>query len=181
MKRLKELRKSKKLSQDMLGGIFEVGQKTISGWETGEREPDYQTITDVAAFFRVTPDYLMGYANTQMSNMVILTDFETQILYRNIDVSEKTGLEKMLQKKLTIRHKQEILKLITTFKAKNPELRIIYSDGEFISINKNRVRESKTFTGHKFLTGLDFMAEQTKENTQQLNKQLEQNKNRAKN
>lgn len=58
--RLSELRKEKNISQNKLAKNFNVSQQTISSWEKGEREPDFDTLIILAHFFEVTTDYLLG-------------------------------------------------------------------------------------------------------------------------
>lgn len=58
--RLKELRTEKKLSQTELATILNVSQRSISSWETGFREPNFETLKQIAQFFHVTTDYLLG-------------------------------------------------------------------------------------------------------------------------
>lgn len=60
MKRLAELRKSHNLSQKELAEILNSSQNTISNWETGKREPDFETTIMIANYFCVTTDYLLG-------------------------------------------------------------------------------------------------------------------------
>ena len=58
--KLRELRIEKKLSQKRLGEIFQVCNQTVSFWETGSREPDLDTLKNIALFFEVSVDYLLG-------------------------------------------------------------------------------------------------------------------------
>lgn len=58
--RLKELRTEKKLSQLELAKALKVSQRSISSWETGFRQPDFETLELIAKFFNVTSDYLLG-------------------------------------------------------------------------------------------------------------------------
>ncbi|MBD5636707.1 MAG: helix-turn-helix transcriptional regulator [Clostridia bacterium] len=58
--RLKELRKEKHLSQTDLAKELKVSQRSISGWETGYREPDFNTLEVIAKYFEVTTDFLLG-------------------------------------------------------------------------------------------------------------------------
>lgn len=58
--RLKQLRKEEKLTQIQLAQIFNVANGTIAMWETGKREPDFDTISRLADYFDVSIDYLMG-------------------------------------------------------------------------------------------------------------------------
>jgi len=58
--RIAELRKAAKLSQAALGKIIKAAQNTISQWESGAREPDFETASKLADFFGVSIDYLLG-------------------------------------------------------------------------------------------------------------------------
>ncbi len=59
--RLKELRLDKNMSQRELGKIFNVCNQTISFWETGSREPDLDMLVEIAKFFEVSIDSLLGF------------------------------------------------------------------------------------------------------------------------
>ncbi|MDE6676740.1 MAG: helix-turn-helix domain-containing protein [Clostridia bacterium] len=61
--RLKELRKEKGLSQTELAKELEVSQRSVSSWETGFREPDFETLEKIAKYFNVTSDYLLGLSD----------------------------------------------------------------------------------------------------------------------
>ena len=58
--RIKYLRTEKNLTQKQICKIFQVSQRTISFWETGNREPDLDTIISFADFFNVSIDFLFG-------------------------------------------------------------------------------------------------------------------------
>ncbi|MBQ7412293.1 MAG: helix-turn-helix transcriptional regulator [Clostridia bacterium] len=58
--RLKELRKSRGISQQRLAIELNTTQNTISRYETGEREADYATLIAIADYFNVSIDYLLG-------------------------------------------------------------------------------------------------------------------------
>ena len=60
--RLKELRLEMGLSQKKLGEILGVCNQTVSFWETGSREPDLDTLRDIAKYFDTSVDYLLGLA-----------------------------------------------------------------------------------------------------------------------
>ncbi len=61
--RLKELRKSKKITQLMLALELKTNQNTISRYENGEREPGISEIIAIANYFNVSVDYLLGVTN----------------------------------------------------------------------------------------------------------------------
>ena len=59
-KRLKMLRESNNLTQIDLGKILGVGNVTLSQYEKGDRNPDYDTLLRIADYFNVSTDYLLG-------------------------------------------------------------------------------------------------------------------------
>ena len=58
-KRLKEFRIEKGLSQRKLGEIFGVCNQTVSFLESGSREPDLDTLVEIAHYFEVSIDTLL--------------------------------------------------------------------------------------------------------------------------
>ena len=57
--RLKELRKQKGISQLKLALDLTMNQNSISRYENGERQADYQTLIKFADYFNVSIDYLL--------------------------------------------------------------------------------------------------------------------------
>ena len=57
--RLKELRRSKGISQLKLSMDLNMNQNSISRYETGVYEADYETLIKFADYFDVTLDYLL--------------------------------------------------------------------------------------------------------------------------
>ena len=58
--RLKELRKSKKLTQVQVSEMIDVQQGTYSRWENGTLEPNLEAVVKLAKLFDTTTDYLLG-------------------------------------------------------------------------------------------------------------------------
>lgn len=58
--RLKELRKSRGISQLKLAMDLSMNQNSISRYESGAREADYATLIKFADYFNVSIDYLLG-------------------------------------------------------------------------------------------------------------------------
>lgn len=58
--RLKELRKSKNISQLKLALDLNMNQNSVSRYENLEREADYTTLIKLADYFDVSLDYLLG-------------------------------------------------------------------------------------------------------------------------
>ena len=57
---LKKLRTSQQLTQTQLADKLGLSFSTISMYERGEREPDFETMESIADFFNVSMDYLHG-------------------------------------------------------------------------------------------------------------------------
>lgn len=58
--RIKELRKSKKLTQGQLGEIFGSPKQTVWSWENGDAAPALPLLIQLADYFQVSLDYLTG-------------------------------------------------------------------------------------------------------------------------
>ncbi len=57
---LSELRQDHRLSQKELAEILHLSVSTISNYETGRHLPDLDTVLEIAEFFSVSADYLLG-------------------------------------------------------------------------------------------------------------------------
>ena len=61
--RLSELRKERGFNQQYVAGYMGVTQVSISSWEVGFKEPNFQALIDLANLFDVTSDYLLGISD----------------------------------------------------------------------------------------------------------------------
>ena len=68
MFRLKELRTRHGVSQVKLAMDLGLSQNSISRYENGEREADYETLVAIADYFNVSVDYLLGRTNKPKVN-----------------------------------------------------------------------------------------------------------------
>ncbi len=57
---LRSLREERGYSQKEIASALNVATSTYNQWETGKREPDYETLRRIADYFHVTTDYLLG-------------------------------------------------------------------------------------------------------------------------
>lgn len=57
---IRELRKKRNLSMKELGASIGVAESTISLYENGKRQPDYDTLIKISNFFHVSVDFLLG-------------------------------------------------------------------------------------------------------------------------
>lgn len=68
MLRLKELREKHNVSQVKLAMELHLNQNSISRYENGEREADYNTLIAFADYFNVSVDYLLGRTDKPDTN-----------------------------------------------------------------------------------------------------------------
>jgi transcriptional regulator with XRE-family HTH domain len=59
-KRLKKLRAEKGITQKELAAIIKVPRDTVANWEVSRGTPNIETISDIASYFDVSTDYLLG-------------------------------------------------------------------------------------------------------------------------
>ena len=57
---MKEIRKSRGVSQLKLAMDLSLSQNSVSRYECGERQADYATLIAFADYFHVSLDYLLG-------------------------------------------------------------------------------------------------------------------------
>lgn len=60
MNRIKQLRTEKGMRQTKLAKILKIGQATMSNWETGRSEPDYDALIEMSEIFGTSIDYILG-------------------------------------------------------------------------------------------------------------------------
>lgn len=66
--RLKEIRKSRGISQVRLAIDLNTNQNTISRYETGDREPGINELIQIADYFNISVDYLLERTNVPEVN-----------------------------------------------------------------------------------------------------------------
>lgn len=58
--RLLQLRKSQNMTQEDLAKAMEIAYRSYRRYEAGEREPDASTLIQMADYYGVSIDYLVG-------------------------------------------------------------------------------------------------------------------------
>jgi transcriptional regulator with XRE-family HTH domain len=67
MIRLRELREARHLNQQKLAMELNITQAAISKYELGLSEPDISMLKNIAAYFHVSVDYLIGCSDVPVS------------------------------------------------------------------------------------------------------------------
>lgn len=58
--RIKELRESAHLTQQELAKKISISRSTLAGYESENKQPSYQVLTQISAIFKVPTDYILG-------------------------------------------------------------------------------------------------------------------------
>lgn len=98
--KLKELRNSKKITQEKIAEFLYIKRSTYAKYETGENEPDYKTLELLANFFEVSTDYLLGRTNkktTARANTQELKDIFKKEITFNGHLLNKEKKEKIIK------------------------------------------------------------------------------------
>ena len=116
--RLSELRQSFNLNQKEFAKIMGISPSTVAKYETGDREPDYETLIKFADFFGVSTDYLLGRSNNpQMTEIEIAIrglPLETQklLLDKNNTLPALDFIAEYIKSGIPLEELRDILKSI---------------------------------------------------------------------
>lgn len=98
MIKLKELRTAKNISQIELANYLHVSNTTVSNWESGKRIPDMETLIQIANYFDVSLDYLLGRDNSEsfyINEKYILKVKYYQNLFQKISSIDNDNIHKL--------------------------------------------------------------------------------------
>lgn len=73
--RIKGLRVERGITQEQLAAMLKVSRSTIGMYESGRREPDFETSEAIADIFNVDMDYLTGRSDIQRRHPVTPSTF----------------------------------------------------------------------------------------------------------
>lgn len=72
---IKELRQKRGMTQEEFSKALRVSVQTVSRWENGVNAPDLSMLPQLAVYFRVTTDYLLGLErNDTMAKLIKTTE-----------------------------------------------------------------------------------------------------------
>ena len=100
---LRQLRISDNLTQKQLADALGLAFSTISMYERGEREPDFETMEAIADYFNVTMDYLHGKTNNiSFENIIPLPNMNKIPLLGTIACGEPILAEENIESEINI-------------------------------------------------------------------------------
>lgn len=88
-KTLKQLRKSRGLTQHQLADRLNLSQSQIKNWETDRFQPDLETLFNIASFFNVSLDVLVGFSNEFQDESIQQVLSEAQSTYGALDEAQR--------------------------------------------------------------------------------------------
>ena len=106
--RLKKLRKNANLTQIEFAKKFNIANGTVGNWESGNRQPDYETLNKIAEFFNVSIDYLLCRTDTpkpsSLDEQLSGVDFALWSEAKDMTDSEKQDIINYMKFKKTQRN-----------------------------------------------------------------------------
>ncbi len=101
--RLKRLREDLKISQTLLAKNLNITTARYNHYENGKREPDNDILKQIADFFNVSTDYLLGTTSDPTpKDKQIFSEYELAKVFQNklldvgIDISDEKEQETLL-------------------------------------------------------------------------------------
>lgn len=113
--RFRELRKKKGLSQRELANVLHMSNSTVAMYETGKRQPDFESLEKIADFFNVDIDYLLGRKDTTHRIVEIHPEYYENETVRAITDRLRTNPEYGLLFKAAADLKPEDIELVQKF------------------------------------------------------------------
>ena len=120
--RLKEIRTQKGITQVQLAETMGISKGTVAMWETGKREPNFETLNQLSDIFDKRIDYILGYSNDGSSPKMTEEDMEqlgvwaaedsfneTVTAYLRLDEYGKAAVESLIRAEMVRCHEQGTL------------------------------------------------------------------------
>ena len=120
--RLKEIRTEKGITQVQLAETMGVFKGTVAMWETGKREPNFETLNQLSDIFDKRIDYILGYSNDASSPKMTEEDIdqlgvwaaedsfnETVTAYLRLDEYGKAAVESLIRAEMVRCREQDTL------------------------------------------------------------------------
>ncbi|MCF8002418.1 MAG: helix-turn-helix domain-containing protein [Halanaerobiales bacterium] len=122
-KRLKYLRKESDLYQKELAEKIGVSRTTITQYENGAREPNYEILKKLANFFEVSTDYLLGNTDQRRPagkmETALIEDQKLLEIYESLKHRKDLRMMFKETKELNPSTVKQIIEIIKTFKKNN--------------------------------------------------------------
>lgn len=101
--RLNELRQERGITQQELADFFHISSSAISSYETGARIPDVDFLLELAKFYNISCDYMIGLSNSRLPSDILNSMVVDEVSYQCV-------IEKI--QKLSIERKRNLLAIL---------------------------------------------------------------------
>ena len=117
--RLRELRTNKKISQQTMSRKLGVGLCTYGTYETSRYLPPVDTLSELADYYNVSTDYLLGKTDDRYSENegTDKLDFSDECMDRLVDISKNETQKKILEDIITGKDFVKLLSYIEEYKS----------------------------------------------------------------
>lgn len=108
---LSALRKEQNLSQKDIAEHLNISRQAYARYEKGEREPNIDTLSNLARFFRVSLDYLIGFSLLESEDREIakkLNISNAELIGRTLHQGAEIAVKKALKKEPNLFDKEII-------------------------------------------------------------------------
>lgn len=105
--KLKALRAEKKITQQQLAEYLGVGRPTIAGYETKGKQPDFDKVMEIAEYFNVSTDYLLGMSPIRNPYNEEITKPDESSQYLDVSGLTEADIEKVKEYIELLRQKYE--------------------------------------------------------------------------
>jgi len=96
--RLRLLRHKKKINQTDLSKYLNYGYTAIANYESGRNEPSFDVLINIAQFFDVSVDYLLGVDDSPLpSHKLPYNELELLKHFRNLDENLQDSICNMIE------------------------------------------------------------------------------------
>ncbi|MGB4985419.1 MAG: helix-turn-helix transcriptional regulator [Erysipelotrichaceae bacterium] len=89
------LRKSRNITQAELARAFGITRSSINAWEIGISVPSTQYVMELAKYFKVSTDYLLGLSSNKVIDVSNLSEEDIQIIYSIVSFLEKKNSKQL--------------------------------------------------------------------------------------
>ncbi len=79
--RIKSLREEKKMTQTDLAKLLGITRSSVNAWEMGISVPSTQYVIELAEFFKISTDYLLGVDTSATIDVSGLTEKDVRLVH----------------------------------------------------------------------------------------------------
>jgi len=131
--RLRQLRNEAGLTQQEFADKLYISRDTYAQYEIDRRNPDYETLDKIAAYYKVSVDYLLGRSDVRQPEQ---TTFDYSIIYKQRDEGDAYITIRELEARYNL-SKETVFKMIDDVHEHYKNQRIVEPEGGILTDGPN--------------------------------------------